>query len=351
MVGFLPRGLITYMPETAGMRHVDRVLVLGSNAFTAGHFTDYLLRHTDCQVLGLSRSPEYAPLFLPYLYRQSRPARFRFEQVDLNRDDYQELVRAFRPQAVVNYAAQGEVRNSWLHPEQWYRTNCLAVVQVAEFLRTLDGLECYVSVSTPEVYGTTGERVKENETYRPSTPYAVSKLAGDLHLGAMHRRYGFPVVYTRAANLYGIHQQLYRIIPRTALYLKLGRTLELHGRGRARRAFIHAQDVAQATWRAIQVGRLGEVYHLAPPEEPQSIAWLVETICQKMGYDFEGAVRMVDENFGQDELFSMDASKAERELDWRCQVSLEEGIDETVRWVEENFDELVRTPLDYEYKP
>lgn len=335
------------------MRAVQRVLLLGSNAFTAGHFTDYLLRNTDCQVLGLSRSPEYDPLFLPYLYRQPRPPRFRFEQLDLNHDfeRFTALCREWKPEAVVNYAAQGEVRNSWLHPEQWYRTNCLAVVQVAEFLRTLESLECYVAVSTPEVYGATGERVPENEHYRPSTPYAVSKLAGDLHLQALHRRYGFPVVYTRAANLYGIHQQLYRIIPRTALYLKLGKTLELHGRGLARRAFIHAQDVAHATWLAIQKGKAGEVYHLAPPEEPQSIRWVVETICAKMGYDFSDAVRLVEENYGQDELFSMDAGKAERELGWSCQVTLEQGIAETLRWVEENFDALVRTPLDYEYKP
>ena len=65
------------------------------------------------------------------------------------------------------------------------------------------------------------------------------QIAGDLYLEALYKRHDFPVVFTRAANLYGPHQQLYRIIPRTIIFAKLGRTITLHGGGKSRRAFIH----------------------------------------------------------------------------------------------------------------
>ena len=166
-----------------------------------------------------------------------------------------EIADQEEPEIVANFAAQGEVRNSWRLPDQWYQTNCMGVVRLTEELRKRDYLWKYVTSSTPEVYGSTEKNLEENHHYLPSTPYAASKLAGDLHLITLYKRYHFPVVFTRAANVYGIHQQLYRIIPRTIIYLKLGETLELHGGGKSVRSFIHIRDVADATMRQSRMHR------------------------------------------------------------------------------------------------
>ncbi|MCG2659109.1 MAG: NAD-dependent epimerase/dehydratase family protein, partial [Kiritimatiellae bacterium] len=115
-----------------------KVLVLGSNSFTGSHLISCLLDNTEAEIVGISRSAEYNPVFLPYRYLKNVPARFRFCRIDLN-NDFAEVARLcdeFHPEIVVNYAAQGEVRNSWNWPEQWYQTNCLAVVRVSEFLKT-----------------------------------------------------------------------------------------------------------------------------------------------------------------------------------------------------------------------
>lgn len=331
---------------------ISRVCVLASNSFTGAHLVDYLLEQTDCEVLGISRSPEYDSVFLPYLYRCSgRPSRFAFHQADVNGNEVFDLLDDFQPEAVVNFAAQGEVRNSWKWPEQWYQTNCLGVVRMTEFLKEKDYLKRYVAISTPEVYGATGESIAENHHYCPSTPYAASKLAGDLHCFALFKRYGFPVVFTRAANLYGIHQQLYRIIPRAIIYLTKGKPIVLHGRGEARRAFIHARDVADLTWRAITLGKSGEVYHLAPDDGLRRIADVVQSICEAMNEPFEGSVAMVDENYGQDSLFSLDNAKSKDELGWTQQVRFEDGVRETIGWIQENWAVIRELPLDYVHKP
>ena len=329
-----------------------KVVVMGSNAFTAGHFINYILANTDAEIVGISRSPEYHPIFLPFLYKKSRPKRYTFYQLDVNMEMEKifEVLDEVRPQTVVNYAAQGEVRNSWKWPEQWYQTNCLSVVRLAEHLKNVDYLRKYIAISTPEVYGTTGENVKENHNYYPSTPYAASKLAGDLHLLTLKKRSGFPVVFTRSANVYGIHQQLYRIIPRSIIYLKLGKQIDLHGHGRAMRAFIHARDVADLTYKAIIHGTNGETYHISPEDSLISIAEIVRLICQLTGNEFETAVNLVDENFGQDSCFSIDAAKARRELGWRQKVLFEEGIRETIEWIEDNWDFISKQALGYIHK-
>lgn len=329
--------------------HFRSCLVLGANSFTGAHFIDYLLRHTDLEVVGVSRSPQYAPQFLPYAYQKKTSTRFHFHQLCVNRDLDAILSLADQAQTglVANFSAQGEVRNSWKWPEQWYTTNCMSVVRLTEALRQRSYLQRYIAVSTPEVYGATGVDTVENETYRPSTPYGASKLAGDLHIQTLVKHYGFPAVFTRAANLFGIHQQLYRIIPRTVIFLKLGRKLTLHGGGTAERAFIHARDVSDASWRAATLGAAGEVYHVAPDGELRSIASVVRLICELLGRKFEDSVEITAENFGQDARFSLDAGKARRELGWAPAERFETAIEEVVRWVDDNWTFLSAQPLDY----
>lgn len=329
-----------------------RFLVLGSGSFTGATFVAHLLDR-GCSVVGVNRSPEADPILVPYRYQRTvSPEQFQFHQIDVNHDldRLARLLDEFQPDYVANFAAQGEVRNSWNWPEQWYQTNCLGVVRVAELLRKKPYLKRYFAASTPEVYGATGENVRENHVYQPSTPYGASKLAGDLHLFALGKRWGFPAVFTRAANLYGIHQQLYRIIPRAVIYLKLGRRIELHGRGLARRAFIHGRDVADATYRALVSGRNGEVYHLSPDEGLMTIADVVRMVAELMGRRFEDSVTMMDENFGQDALFSLDSTKARTELGWRPTVTFAEGVRETIEWIETNWDFIRRQPLNYIHK-
>lgn len=331
---------------------IKKIAVIGSNSFTGAHFVNYVLENTDAEVLGISRSAEYNPLFLPYLYKKKKSARFHFHQLDVW-NDFEKLITlldAEKPEVVVNYAAQGEVRNSWNWPEQWFQTNCMAVVKLANALKDKDYLKKYVSISTPEVYGSTGKEVKESFCYNPSTPYAASKLAGDLFLMTLFKKYNFPVVMTRSANVYGVHQQLYRIIPRTIIYLKMDKKIQLHNQGKTVRSFVHVKDVADGCWRAITKGRNGNAYHLAGQNQEIIIKELVKMICNMMNHDFKASTEIVKESFGQDEMYSLDSSKARKELGWKPRIELKQGIREMIKWIDDNWEEIQKQPLEYIHK-
>ncbi len=329
-----------------------KYLVLASNSFTGAHFVNHVLEHTQDQVIGVSRSPEYHPLLLPYLYRKERSNRFQFHQLNINTDTAKilELIEREKPEYIIHFAAQGEVRNSWTWPADWYETNVMSLVRLTSALVDKKFIKKYVMASTPEVYGATGENLVESDRYHPSTPYAGSKLAGDLHLMTLHKRYGFPANFTRAANLYGIHQQLYRIIPRTILYIKKNKTLELHGEGKSVRSFIHARDVADATLKVATSATSGEVYHVAPKGSGISMFDLVQKICGLMKTDMNEHVRLIRENFGQDALFSMSSEKIRSQLGWQDRISLDDGIAEMIRWIDENWAEIKNFPDEYQHK-
>ena len=329
-----------------------RVVVLGSNSFTGSHVVAKALQE-GASVLGISRSLEPEMPFLPRTWISSGDGHFSFVQADLNTQlaEASDAIRDFKPEVVINFAAQSMVAQSWDNPDHWYRTNVVALSRLANDLEALPTLERYVHVTTPEVYGSTSDWISENEDFAPSTPYAVSRAAGDWHLLAMHRARGFPVIFTRAANVFGPGQQLYRIVPKATLCARLGRELILHGGGVSRRSFIHVDDVAAATLLISQRGILGRSYHIST-DELVSISELVTKVFEMAGVrDPYQHIAAGQERLGKDLGYFLDSSRLRNELGWRPRVNLESGIESVVRWIDSNIDELSDVPSEYVHKP
>lgn len=328
-----------------------KTVVLGANSFSGQDFVDLLLDDPAQTVLGVSRSPERGPLFLRYKSRADL-ARYRYVQADMNKDmdALLALLDAEKPDAIVNFAAQSEVAPSWERPEHWFQTNTVALARLVNHLRERTYLKRYLHVSSPEAYGTCEGNVTERQAFNPSTPYAASKAAADMLLSVYHKQYGFPLLTVRATNVYGARQQLFKIVPRTAIYLKSGRTVELHGGGVAVKSYIHIRDVSRGEKAILEKGRVGEVYHLSP-DAGVAVKDVVKRVCALMNKDFASAARTVDERPGQDKAYLLDSRKARAELGWNPAVTLDEGLKEVVAWVESNWAEISRQPLTYEHRP
>lgn len=328
-----------------------KLMVLGANSFSGQDFVDLLLSDHRNEVIGVSRSPERSSLFLGYRLR-SDLSHYRYHQLDLNHDmaELLSLLDAERPETIVNFAAQSEVAPSWDHPEQWFETNTVALAKLVNHLRRQDYLKRYLHVSSPEVYGTCVGSVYEEAPLNPSTPYAASKAAADLLLETYRRQFGFPLLTVRATNVYGARQQLYKIIPRSAIYVRLGRTIQLHGGGAAVKSYIHIRDVSRGELAILDRGEVGSIYHLSP-DRGIAVRDVVRLVCERLGVPFEQATTVVAERPGQDAAYVIESTRARRELGWAPQVSVEEGLSEVVSWVEGNWEEILQQPLEYQHKP
>lgn len=324
--------------------------VIGANSFSGSAFIAKLLKE-GAEVFGISRSAEPHPAFLPHCWNGAAK-NYAFHRLDLNHhtDEITALIEKRKPEAVVNFAALSMVAQSWQHPEHWFQTNVVSTVKLHDRLRRMGFLKKYVHISTPEVYGSTAGNVTEETGFNPSTPYAVSRAAADMSLQSFFSTYDFPVVFTRAANVYGAGQQLYRILPRTVLFLRMGRKLQLQGGGASMRSFIHIDDVADATLRVANDGTPGEAYHIST-DKIICIRELVEKICAVQGKKFEECVDIVPDRLGKDAAYKLNSAKIRKELGWKDKITLEEGIEDTFQWVERYFDVLKEQPFDYQHKP
>jgi len=325
-------------------------LIIGSNSFSGAQFVKHLIKLGN-SVVGVSRSSEINDVYLPYKWEDAI-GDFTFYPIDINHQlaDLIDIINVFQPEYIVNFAAQGMVAQSWNTPQDWYQTNVVGQVKLHDQLRKLKFLKKYVHVSTPEAYGSTDGWIKESFNFAPSTPYAVSRASCDLHLMSFFKAYQFPVVFTRAANVYGPGQQLYRIIPRAMLYARLGKKMQLHGGGHSVRSFIHMDDVSDATFKIAVSGVIGDTYHIST-KDTVSILELVKKVCVLTGVSLSDLASVSEDRLGKDQAYLLESSKLRDELNWNDSKSLDQGLKETLTWIDTNLEVLKTLPADYIHKP
>ena len=333
----------------------ESFLVIGSNCFSGSHFVQGALSK-GFNVYGISRSDIPNQAFFPINWKKRKEetlnGKFFFFKINLNHqlDELIEIIDQYMPTYIVNFAAQGMVAESWLDPTHWYQTNVVAQVALHDQLRKRKFIKKYVHVTTPEVYGSIDEGwIKEIDSFNPTTPYAVSRAACDLHLKSFFKAYEFPVVFTRSANVYGPGQQLYRVIPRAILSARTGKLFELHGGGNSNRSFIHIDDVVSATLKIAFDAEPGTTWHIST-KEAISIRKLVETICKLTSVNFESIVRLTEDRLGKDQNYLLESSSIRNKFNWCDQISLEEGLLGTIDWVDSNLEYLKQLPWNYIHK-
>ena len=336
----------------------ERFLVIGSNSFSGAHFVNGLLKR-GYKVWGTSRSEQPKKEFLPYFWNDINDFTFKkncenflFRPYDLNNDlkDLISFIDDIEPEYIVNFAAQGMVAQSWENPVHWYKTNIISQVALHDELRKRNFLKKYVHVTTPEVYGSTDKGwIKECFDFSPSTPYAVSRASCDLHLMSFFKAYDFPVVFTRAANVYGPGQQLYRIIPRSFLSALTGKRMDLHGGGTSIRSFIHIDDVTKATLILALKGEPGTSWHLSTTKSI-SIFDLVKKIFSITNSNFDDLVNIGEERLGKDQSYLLDSINIRKKFNWSDKVTLDDGLRETNKWISNNLVIFEKFNWDYQHK-
>ena len=198
------------------------------------------------------------------------------------------------------------------------------------------------------MYGSYNQKIKENIKFNPSTPYAISRAAMDLHLLSLYKNFRLPIILTRTANIYGPGQQLYRIIPKTFICSKKKIKLNLHGGGNSIRSFIFMDDVSEATYILSLKGKIGETYHISN-NEFISIKKLVLLISKMQNISFNKLCKTDVDRIGKDRAYKLNFDKLKK-LNWKPKVKLKDGLLMTQKWIETNLKFFMSKELHYKHK-
>ena len=329
---------------------MNKVLIIGSNSFAGSDFVDYLLSKK-FKVYGVSRNKEINKEHLRYK-KNINLKNFKFLKINLNlKKDLNKLIMLIKKQKInyiVNFAAQGMVAESWINPEDWYLTNVVSNSILIKELKKLK-IKKYLNFSTPEVYGHTSSLMKESNIFAPTTPYAISRSAQDLNLLAHYKTYKFPVVFTRAANIYGPYQQSFRIIPKIIISILTNKKIPIHGKGDTLRSFVYMPDVSKALFKILlDKKNIGETFHISS-KRFISILQLVKLINKLMNIKYKNTYH-VRERDGKDLKYTLNSNKIRKLYSWSEQTDLINGIFDSIDWVKKNINYFKKASLQYKHK-
>ncbi len=327
---------------------MKKIFIIGSNSFAGSNFIDLLL-NKKFKVYGISRSSESNKIYLKYKQNKNLN-NFNFIKLDINKN-YKKLFKLFekiKPNYVINFAAQGMVDQSWDNPKDWYHTNIIGNTRVVEFLKKKTYLKRYINFSTPEVYGNYLKKINSKTSFDPSTPYALSRMTFDIHLKLLGKVNNFPFIITRAANIYGPGQQLYRLIPKAIICNIKNTKFILDGSGETLRSFIYMDDVSTALFKILLNGKIGNSYNIST-RNLYSIKNILKIISSRFKNNNFKFKNVKDRRF-KDKIYNLDSNLLRKSLKWNENFSLIEGIDMTIEWVKQNLNYLNKQNKKYVHK-
>lgn len=330
------------------------ILIIGSNSFSGSFFINYLLKKK-FKILAVSRSNDLAKHYsIHKIQNNSNNDNYIFYKLNINIESDQNkiisLIKKYKVNKIINFAAQGMVKQSWDYPLDWYKTNFLSQVTLFEKFLKLNQLNKIINFTTPEVYGSTKGWINEKTPFNPSTPYAISRSSLDYHLSAYFKQYNLPIVFTRTSNVYGPGQPLYRIIPRAIYSAYFSKKMFLDGGGVSKRSFIYMEDVNEALYSILlDKNNHGETFHIST-NKLISIKFLVKNIFRKLNNDFNEFVISTEERAGKDYVYSLSSTKIRKKYSWIDHISLDKGIDSTISWFNDFSTTLKKVNINYNHK-
>lgn len=328
-----------------------RILVTGGAGFIGSALVHYLIKHTTHHVCVIDKLT-YAG-HMASLDDVRSHARFHFVQGDISdREVVHQVFEKFKPDSVMNLAAESHVDRSIEAPDEFLQTNILGTYELLEESRAYiarahakmaDEFR-FLHVSTDEVFGDLkdGGFFTEQTPYAPSSPYSASKACSDHLVRAWGRTYGLPYLITNCSNNYGPRQFPEKLIPRILFNALSGKNIPVYGNGQQIRDWLFVDDHVRALVLVLESSTINETYAIGGHNERKNID-VVNTVCDLLqalkpratGH-YRDLIQFVDDRPGHDERYAIDANKIGRELHWKPQHTFASGIEETICWYLDN---------------
>ena len=299
-----------------------RVLVTGGAGFIGSHVVDGLVKAGQSVAVVDDLSTGRRHLLNPSV---------NFYQVDICSNDVDTVFRTERPEVVVHHAAHILVRASLENPDGDARLNIQGSLNLLEACRRHEVRRFVYASSGGAIYGESRTTpCDEGHPIKPLSHYGASKAAVELYLSVYRHVYGLEYVSLRYGNVYGPRQDPHGEAGVVAIFnnrMLQGDECTVFGSGEQERDFVYVSDVVRANLLALERG--GGAYNIGTGNGT-SVNTLFGKLASILGYRQQPVYSAAKP--GEVFKITLAVRKAEEELDWMPQVSLEEGLRRTVEY-------------------
>jgi len=309
-----------------------RILITGGAGFIGSHVAEALLREGHEISIADDLNDFYSPAQKEEnlsAIRCSGPV--EFYRVDIRDDSaVREVFDAGRPDLVVHLAARAGVRPSLQQPLLYQQVNVGGTLMLLEQCRRRN-IQRFIFASSSSVYGA-ANRVpfhEEDSVYRPISPYAATKLAGEHLCYTYSHLYGIRTICLRFFTVYGPRQRPDLAIHKFTDMIAKGEPIPVYGDGSSSRDYTYIGDVVGGVLAAARRDDPFEIVNLGN-SSPVSLRTLIETIERALGA--KAKIRWLPEQPGDVPITYADISKAQRLLGYHPRTPFPAGIEKFVEW-------------------
>ena len=269
---------------------------------------------------------------------------YKFVKLDINnKSKLKKLLNLYKPVALFNLAAETHVDRSIESPSEFIKSNIVGVFNLLEVFKEYskkNRMTKLIHISTDEVYGDVLKgRSKENDPYKPSSPYAASKASSDHLVYSYVRTFKLNAMITNCSNNYGPHQHPEKLIPKLIYNIINNKPLPLYGKGKNSREWIFVDDHCEALFKVFKSGARGEFYNIGSNINSSNfdIAKLLIKIAKnKLKLSRKVKIKFVKDRPGHDFRYALDSKKIFKKLNWKSKINLKKGLENTFNWYFKN---------------
>jgi dTDP-glucose 4,6-dehydratase len=323
---------------------MKKILLTGGAGFIGSHLVRLMVsKYPDYHIYNLDKLT-YAGN-LENLTDIEKYPNYSFIKGDIVDTDFiNQLFDSHQFDSVIHLAAESHVDRSIVSPMDFIYTNIIGTVNLLNAAKNIwkNDLSQHIfyHVSTDEVYGSLGDEgfFYETTSYDPRSPYSASKASSDHLVSAYYHTYHLPILMSNCSNNYGAYQFPEKLIPLAINNIKNKRPIPIYGDGKYTRDWLWVNDHVQAIDTIFHKGTIGETYNIGGHNEWKNID-LINLLCsimdKKLGRragESAELITFVKDRAGHDRRYAIDASKIQRELEWKPSIQFEEGLEHTVDW-------------------
>ncbi len=334
------------------MKLKKSILITGGSGFIGKNLVNYFLKKFNYNIINYD-SLVYSSNNNLDLKKFNKKKYFFFKGNINNQKKINEILKLFKPFAIINLAAESHVDRSIDDPLPFIKTNINGTFNLlTSSLKYYNSLKIkekkifrFIHISTDEVYGDLNFNFKpfeETNKYMPSSPYSASKASSDHLVHSWFRTFNFPSIITNCSNNYGSYQHPEKFIPHVILSCILKKKIPIYGNGKQIRDWIHVDDHCEAISKILKNGSIGESYNIGSDNEQKNI-FIAKSICKifdKLNNKFKYSklIKFVEDRPGHDKRYAINSKKIKKDTGWSSSIDFNKGLEETVMWYIVNSD-------------
>ena len=316
---------------------MQKFLVTGGLGFIGSNLIDLLLKKK-FYVINIDKITYSSNFYNTKEFTNNK--NYKFIRCDLNsRKKILQILKKFKPKGIFNLAAETHVDRSIDAPKAFVKSNILGVFNLLEAFKIYSKNNHNVRlihVSTDEVYGDVLKgRSKEDDQYKPSSPYAASKASSDHLVQSYIRTYKIPALITNCSNNYGPKQHPEKLIPKLIYNILNNRTLPIYGKGKNSREWIYVPDHCDALLKVFKKGKIGNFYNIGSNLNLNNLMIVKKLLSigeKKVKLGKNVKIKFVKDRPGHDLRYAINSNKLRKELKWKPKTKINNGLEKTFDW-------------------